>query len=244
MSRIPTVRLPWRTRLVSGPRVRQVLALCPSSRHEVHGLVPLVEAAGGVGRGGEISESRPLPVVPDSDSTDTTVSVDGAAGSPAMGTDSRSNRRVAVPRKPPVRSYDPDETRRLLLEAALDLFAEKGFSRASMQEVADRAGVTKGAFYHHFATKDDVLTLIHDEFIDRALAAQDRALVRHVTPTAQLAQMAYDVTLICIEYQKHVMVFFRDFSVLTGDVRDAILAKRRRSAAIFEKMLQTRHRRR
>jgi len=143
-----------------------------------------------------------------------------------------------VPRKPPIRSYDPDATRRILLEAALDLFAEKGFSRASMQEVADRAGVTKGAFYHHFSTKEDVLHIIHDEFIDRALEAQDRALVKYESPAEQLAHMAFDTTMICIEYQKHVMVFFREFPVLTGAVRDAIMEKRRRSTAIFEETVQ------
>ena len=143
-----------------------------------------------------------------------------------------------MPRKPPVRSYDPDATRRVLLEAALDLFAEKGFSRASMQEVADRAGVTKGAFYHHVSTKEDVLHIIHDEFIDRALEAQDRALVEYESPAEQLAQMAFDTTMICIEYQRHVMVFFREFPVLTGDVRDAIMEKRRRSAAIFEETVR------
>lgn len=137
-------------------------------------------------------------------------------------------------RKPPERSYAPEETRRLLTEAALDLFAEKGFSRASMQEVVQRAGLTKGAFYHHFATKDDVLHIIHDEFIDRALESQERALARYDSPTEQLANMAFDTTMICIEYQKHVKVFFRELHVLTGEVRAAILEKRRRSTSLFE----------
>lgn len=139
-----------------------------------------------------------------------------------------------MPRKPPERSYAPEETRRLLVEAALDLFAEKGFSRASMQEVVQRAGLTKGAFYHHFATKDDVLHLIHDEFIDRALESQERALASHDSPTEQLAKMAFHTTMICITYQKHVMVFFRELHVLSGDVRAAILEKRRRSTSLFE----------
>ncbi|BBF99377.1 MULTISPECIES: TetR/AcrR family transcriptional regulator [Pseudonocardia] len=143
-----------------------------------------------------------------------------------------------MPRKAPERSYDPVETRRVLLDAALNLFAEKGFSRASMQDVVQRAGVTKGAFYHHFATKEDVLHIIHDEFIDRALESQEAALAGYDSPTEQLAHMAYSTTRICIEYQKHVMVFFRELHVLDGEVRSAILDKRRRSTAIFKDVVR------
>lgn len=112
------------------------------------------------------------------------------------------------------------------MTAALDLFAERGFSTTTTQDIADRAGVTKGAFYYHFKSKDEALRIIHDEFIDRALAAQVQALERFETPTEQLARMAYDTTLVCIEFQKHVKVFFREQHILSGDVRDAILAKR------------------
>ncbi|TCK26775.1 TetR/AcrR family transcriptional regulator [Pseudonocardia endophytica] len=143
-----------------------------------------------------------------------------------------------MPRKPPERSYDPDETRRLLIAAALELFAEKGFRGTSVQEVADAAGLTKGAFYHHFRTKDDVLHLIHDEFIDRALDSQERALADYSSPSEQLAKMAFDTTRICIDYQKHVRVFFQEIGVLTGDIREAILEKRRRSTALFEQTVR------
>jgi TetR/AcrR family transcriptional regulator, cholesterol catabolism regulator len=143
-----------------------------------------------------------------------------------------------VARKPPERSYDPEETRRLLIAAALDLFAEKGFRGTSLQEVAERAGLTKGAFYHHFSTKDDVLHLIHDQFIDRALESQEQALTVYDTATEQLAKMAFDTTKISIEYQKHVMVFFQELTVIGGETREAILEKRRRSTALFEQVVR------
>ena len=146
-----------------------------------------------------------------------------------------------MPRKPPERSYDPEETRRLLIAAALDLFAEKGFRGTSVQEVANRAGLTKGAFYHHFSTKDDVLHLIHDQFIDRALESQEQALAAYDTATEQLAKMAFDTTMICIEYQKHVKVFFQELQELTmigGEIREAILDKRRRSTALFAQVVR------
>lgn len=45
------------------------------------------------------------------------------------------------------------DTRRLILDAALELFAEAGFSGASMRELARRVGVRESALYHHFESK-------------------------------------------------------------------------------------------
>lgn len=44
-----------------------------------------------------------------------------------------------------------------LLAAATRLFAEKGYDRTSVQEIVEAAGVTKGALYHYFGSKDDLL---------------------------------------------------------------------------------------
>jgi AcrR family transcriptional regulator len=47
-------------------------------------------------------------------------------------------------------------TRGALLQAARALFAEKGFAATGRDEIAERAGVTRGALYHHFASKTEL----------------------------------------------------------------------------------------
>jgi AcrR family transcriptional regulator len=46
--------------------------------------------------------------------------------------------------------------------AARKLFAQKGFESTSIDEIAARAGVAKGAVYHHFASKEEVFALVLD----------------------------------------------------------------------------------
>ena len=53
-------------------------------------------------------------------------------------------------------------TRRALLVAARALFAEKGFAGTGREEIAQRAGVTRGALYHHFASKTAVAAAVVD----------------------------------------------------------------------------------
>ncbi len=45
------------------------------------------------------------------------------------------------------------ETRQLILAASLDLFAQNGYDATSVAEICERAQVSKGAFYHHFPSK-------------------------------------------------------------------------------------------
>ena len=49
------------------------------------------------------------------------------------------------------------QTRRRILEAAAEVFAERGYSGASMRDIAERLGITKAALYYHFASKEDLL---------------------------------------------------------------------------------------
>ena len=48
-----------------------------------------------------------------------------------------------------------DETKREILRAAEQLFCQKGYEAASMQEIVRAAGVSKGGIYHHFASKEE-----------------------------------------------------------------------------------------
>lgn len=54
-------------------------------------------------------------------------------------------------------------TRQRILESAAQLFAERGWAHSAMQEVAHRAGVTRGAVYWHFRDQSDLLEALLDE---------------------------------------------------------------------------------
>jgi AcrR family transcriptional regulator len=57
-----------------------------------------------------------------------------------------------------------EHTRSLLLDAAEDVFAEKGFTPATLDDIAYAAGYTKGAIYKHFATKEDLFLAVSDRY--------------------------------------------------------------------------------
>ena len=58
-------------------------------------------------------------------------------------------------------------TREKLLDAATRVFARRGFTAASIDEVADEAGLTKGAVYSQFGSKDDLVVALFEERLDK-----------------------------------------------------------------------------
>ena len=63
------------------------------------------------------------------------------------------------------RSEHAEDTRAAIVGAARSLFGERGYARSSLDEVADRARVTKGAVYHHFSGKEDLLRAVYEEVV-------------------------------------------------------------------------------
>ena len=56
-----------------------------------------------------------------------------------------------------------ETTRQKLLDAAIDLFSEVGYAAAGLGEIIERAGMTKGALYHHFDSKEALATAIIEQ---------------------------------------------------------------------------------
>lgn len=73
-----------------------------------------------------------------------------------------------------------------ILDAALQLFYEKGFSGTSVEAVADRLGVTKPFIYTYFENKDALLTAIYGQLTDRLLDVLEQSLSTQETPSRQL----------------------------------------------------------
>lgn len=76
---------------------------------------------------------------------------------------------------PPREAPKSEETKTRILEAALALFREEGFDRATMRDIAARAGVATGAAYYYYASKDAIVM----DFYQRSAAAMQ--------PQAELA---------------------------------------------------------
>jgi AcrR family transcriptional regulator len=89
-----------------------------------------------------------------------------------MASDSKLRKRTRPTR---------EQTRARLLQAASEVFAKHGYDRASLDDVAAAAGLTKGAVYSSFASKDELFYALMRERIDERLALVATAVGRQTT---------------------------------------------------------------
>jgi AcrR family transcriptional regulator len=75
-----------------------------------------------------------------------------------------------------------------IVQAAAQIFRQKGYHAASMQDIADAVGLQKASLYHHFASKQDILLEILDEALDLLIADMQAVLDTDLPPEDQLRQ--------------------------------------------------------
>ncbi|MFF2924046.1 ScbR family autoregulator-binding transcription factor [Streptomyces celluloflavus] len=84
-------------------------------------------------------------------------------------------------------------TRRAILEAAASVFDDLGYDRATIAEVLQRAGMTKGALYFHFASKEQLaLAVLEEQVVDIAVEPQKIKLQEFVDAGQVLAYRLRD----------------------------------------------------
>ncbi|WP_375486926.1 TetR/AcrR family transcriptional regulator [uncultured Jatrophihabitans sp.] len=121
---------------------------------------------------------------------------------------------------------EPD-LRTRVLTAAVDLFAQQGYERTSVSQVVTAAGVAKGGFYHHFASKEDLLYEVYGDLIDRQVAAMDELAARGGPPATTLRAMIVELVVSTAGSAQQAKVFWREMHSL-GDERAEQYRRQRR----------------
>ena len=83
--------------------------------------------------------------------------------------------------------------KQLIIENAIQLFAEQGFEATSIQQITDKCGISKGAFYLSFKSKDELIFSLIDYFM-AAIVAEIEQVVNSERPTSQLLYDYYTET--------------------------------------------------
>src|SRR5712671_2438975 len=76
-----------------------------------------------------------------------------------------------------------------IVQAAMAVFAEKGFAAAKLDEIARRAGVSKGALYLYFETKEDIFRAVVDQAIAPNLQPVFGMIAAHPGPFPDLLRL-------------------------------------------------------
>jgi AcrR family transcriptional regulator len=134
----------------------------------------------------------------------------------------RTTKAAAAPAKA------PKKRDREVLDAAARVFYERGYSDASVQDVADELGILKGSLYHYIDTKEDLLFRLlqetHDEIYE---ILEEVAALEGLNPIERLEiyirkQVEYNVDNLL-----RVSVYYHDLERLTEVRRKAIVGRRR-----------------
>jgi TetR/AcrR family fatty acid metabolism transcriptional regulator len=83
-----------------------------------------------------------------------------------------------------------DDKRQRILQAAVKVFARKGYFAAKVSEIAKRAGVADGTIYLYFRNKEDILISLFDEIMAEHVEEGRRALAQAATPAERLLTVA------------------------------------------------------
>lgn len=131
---------------------------------------------------------------------------------------------------PSARRVSREDKRRRIVDAAVEVFAEKGFFGARVSEIAEAAGVADGTIYLYFKSKDDILIAIFEEKMAEILVRFHALLAEHDEPEAKMRRYVNEHLRLVAE-QPRLM------QVLTVELRQSARFMKEYSPQAFGKYL-------
>ncbi|HEY2618921.1 MAG TPA: TetR/AcrR family transcriptional regulator [Acetobacteraceae bacterium] len=127
--------------------------------------------------------------------------------------------------------------RERILEEAVKLFYERGFTGTTLDDIAAELGVTKPFIYTHFRSKTDLLAALCKPTIELSLEAVARASESPGSPTARLHRAIVDFTQVVLSRQANIAIYFREEKNLAPDALAEINALRKKFDRVLSNLL-------
>lgn len=121
----------------------------------------------------------------------------------------------------PRRGPDPERFREII-DAAAEVFLEKGYSATSIQDISDRVGILKGSLYHYVRSKEDFLYRIIKDVYDEAIADIKTVTEQDEEPLAQLAAFIRAHVRFAATHLTAYTIQLREFEQLSPQRREEI----------------------
>ncbi len=125
-----------------------------------------------------------------------------------------------------------------ILAVAVELFAEKGYHGTGVAEIGDRAGLGRGALYHHIQSKDELLLEVLSICVDDELLDSGERIRDSTAPTKQkILELSSDLLNDLAEHRAAWTIYFHDADKLSPERNRQIQERRNRYEAIWMDVL-------
>ncbi|MCA0983146.1 TetR/AcrR family transcriptional regulator [Halobacillus yeomjeoni] len=113
-----------------------------------------------------------------------------------------------------------------IIQTSLELFDQHGFHGVTVSQIVKASETSKGGFYHHFKSKDELLFVIHDTFITYVLQEAQAANITHTSPTKKIQSIVRSFVGVFDLYKPHISVFYQESNYLKPMYEEQIKLKR------------------
>jgi AcrR family transcriptional regulator len=135
------------------------------------------------------------------------------------------------------RSENYDDIQQGILSAACDLFANHGYMRASIGELADACKLSRGALYHYFESKEAILFAILDAHVRKMIADVEAAIAGRSTTLDQFRGAIHAIVDLNARSPQEQRLILNDLSFLGEADQQAIKSLERRIVEMISDLL-------
>ena len=127
--------------------------------------------------------------------------------------------------------------RRQIVDAAVELFIEKGFHKTTTRQIAQAAGLSIGSLYEYVASKEDILYLVCDAIHAEVERGVTQALERGRGGSNPLAEVVREYFQVCHRMNDHILLIYQETQSLPAKWRKNVLENEIRITGLFTGVL-------